>query len=96
MDGPDGLPTCHQLLGYPDPLQQQVEDNLMSYWSPARSAPRYRDGRHLQLLLQLDSILDDASMKYCWGDAGKLYFMLHERDLAARRFDRTMFHMQCG
>jgi len=45
------------------------------------------------LLLQLDS--DDAA-KIMWGDAGMLYFWIRRDDLAARRFDRTWFTLQCG
>lgn len=95
MSGAEPLPTCHKVLGYPEPAQGEVEECL-SGGLPFRERPRDDDPSHLQLLLQIDSVFDIASTRFCWGDAGKLYFMLHEQDLAARRFDRTMFAMQCG
>ncbi len=42
-----------------------------------------------RLLLQLDSYLDAG---LCWWDAGMIYFLIHEDDLARRVFSRTF----CG
>ncbi len=30
-----------------------------------------------------------------WGDAGRLYFMIREEDLAARRFEDCWMTLQC-
>jgi uncharacterized protein YwqG len=49
----------------------------------------------LRLLLQLDSYTDGTKWAE-WGDAGLLYFLIRDADLAARRFDRCEFEMQCG
>ena len=46
-----------------------------------------------QLLMQLDSE-DEAGMM--WGDVGKLYFTILERDLKSQRFDKTWMDWQCG
>jgi uncharacterized protein YwqG len=47
------------------------------------------------LFLQLDSYTDGKKWAE-WGDAGMLYFLIRDADLAARRFDRCAFEMQCG
>jgi uncharacterized protein YwqG len=53
------------------------------------------DPNGLRLLLQLDTYTDGTSWAE-WGDAGLLYFLIRDADLAARRFDRCEFEMQCG
>lgn len=30
-----------------------------------------------------------------WGDCGRIYWMMRRADLAARRFDRAGFDLQC-
>jgi uncharacterized protein YwqG len=49
----------------------------------------------LRLFLQLDSYTDGKKWAE-WGDSGTLYFLIRDADLAARRFDRCAFEMQCG
>jgi uncharacterized protein YwqG len=75
-----GLEPVHRVLGYP----HQVQGALQAY-CPSRSS----DWR---LLLQLDS---DRNAGVGWGDAGALYFMIRQDDLAAARFDNTYFVEQC-
>ena len=53
------------------------------------------DPNGLRLFLQLDSYTDGKKWAE-WGDAGMLYFLIRDADLAARRFDRCAFEMQCG
>jgi uncharacterized protein YwqG len=50
-----------------------------------------RQGERWRLLLQLDS--DDAWM---WGDCGRLYFWVHEADLARGDFSRAWMVLQCS
>jgi uncharacterized protein YwqG len=43
-------------------------------------------------LLQVDSC---EELEWSWGDGGKLYFMVPDEDLKAKRFDRALAHWQC-
>ena len=45
------------------------------------------------LLFQIDSNYD---IGMSFSDAGTLYFLIHQHDLAARRFDRIFVTMECG
>lgn len=86
----------HRLLGYADPLQADVylctEGNAtrlpLDAWNTrdhCRAAARWR------LLLQIDS---DPARDVLFGDGGVLAFMIHEDELAARRFDRCWVEWQ--
>jgi uncharacterized protein YwqG len=73
-----------KLFGYPHWVQNEPEQ---------MGGPNDPNG--LQLLLQLDSYTDGKKWAE-WGDAGTLYFLIRDADLAARRFDRCEFEAQCG
>ena len=45
-----------------------------------------------KLLMQFDS---DNQLKISWGDWGRIYYFIHEDDLAARRFDRIKVVGDC-
>ncbi|GAA3885083.1 YwqG family protein [Streptomyces sedi] len=67
------------------PLQEGTPVHLLGGWplglqGPVLEAPEWR------LLLQLDT---DEALGWSWGDAGRLYFGITERDLAARDFGRV-------
>lgn len=93
---------AHRLLGHPDLLQgdMQLGCQLVTNGIPL-DRQGYRDPRveelregatEWRLLLQIDSD-DDAAMM--WGDGGRLYFWIREKDLAGRRWDQAWFAMQC-
>lgn len=44
-----------------------------------------------RLLLQLNK-----GNSFTWGDAGAVYFCIHQDDLQARRFERCWFEWECG
>ena len=44
------------------------------------------------LLFQMDS---DENAGMMWGDVGRLYYTMKKSDLAARKFDKIWFSMQC-
>ena len=46
------------------------------------------------LLMQLDSVLNDE-IDLCFGDSGKIYFMIRKQDLAALKFDDAWLILQC-
>ena len=45
------------------------------------------------LLGQFDT---DSQAQFMWGDCGVLYYLIRPADLAALRFDRTVFTWQCS
>ncbi len=73
-----------KLFGWPHWVQNEIDE----MGSPD-------DPNGLRLLLQLDTYTDGKKWAE-WGDAGTLYFLIRDADLAARRFDRCEFEMQCG
>ncbi len=89
-------PPRHQLLGYAYPLQSSPNVNVEA--ETAGLAPEqwgatvefWRRAAEWQLLFQVDSE-DDALL----GDAGLVYFLIRPDDLAARRFDQAVAHLQC-
>jgi uncharacterized protein YwqG len=100
-DNPDS--PVHQILGHPDPVQNemQLQCQLVSNGIYAGSPKGYQDPRvkdlesgatEWRLLLQLDSD-DDAG--FMWGDIGKLYFWIHENDLAKHDFSNVWMILQC-
>jgi uncharacterized double-CXXCG motif protein len=81
LRAPEGNPL-HKLLGWPDTIQNDM----------AELCSRVVGGKDWRILLQLDS---EEGAGMMWGDAGRLYFWIRERDLIARRFDRCWAMLQC-
>lgn len=68
-----------QLLGWPKWVQNELyPDDTREEW---------------RLLLQVGTY-DNGVHERWWGPGGSLYFMIREKDLAARRFDRVEFDAQ--
>jgi uncharacterized protein YwqG len=97
-------PTSHKLLGYPEPVQDEMESQCAAvthgiYMGDAKGSedPRFdelvKPKYDWRLLMQVDS--DDAA-NMMWGDAGKLYFWIRDQDLRARHFDKAWMILQCG
>lgn len=90
-DGP-----AHRLLGYDEPIQNDVPHTLSAVCGfgpmPANAADKEAPTDapipiapdQWCLLFQLDT---DPAANMMWGDAGRLFFCLTREDLAARRFD---------
>jgi len=101
----DGMPaTCHRIGGYPEPIQgdPKLEAHLVSHGLYCGDASGYDEGKKQgllpgavdwELLLQVDS---DEGAGMMWGDVGRLYFLIHKRDLQQRLFDRTWLVFQCS
>jgi uncharacterized protein YwqG len=59
-----------------------------------KGRPNLREqASHWRLLLQVPTI-DTVGMM--WGDAGCLYYWIHEEDLKSCRFDRVCVFLQSG
>ncbi|GAA3863204.1 DUF1963 domain-containing protein [Streptomyces sedi] len=94
--------ACHQVGGAPQELggwgPEYTVADFPPHWDLEEFTP---DNPHLgdiqaeaarwRLLLQLDSD-EDAEME--WGDAGILYWLMTDDDLAAHRFDHARFTWQ--
>ncbi len=85
----------HHVLGAPIDVQGRVLEEMPSYFDPKlrylsdesreRFTPAERASDDWRLLAQIDT--DETVM---FGDAGSLYLVILEQDLAARRFDRVI------
>lgn len=45
------------------------------------------------LLLQIDS---EEEIGFMWGDVGRLYFWIREKDLKEKNFENSWVILQCG
>jgi uncharacterized protein YwqG len=88
----------HKLLGCAHSIQgaMETECQQLKHGIKKRDDARLKaleaDLRHWRLLLQVES---DPKAGMMWGDAGRLYFWIHDDDLRAGRFDQTVMIMQC-
>jgi uncharacterized protein YwqG len=82
----------HWLLGYHAAIQNAANAEAMEMLCSLSWEEAVERANELVLLLQLDSDLA-AGME--WGDAGTLYFWIHQDDLAAWRFDKVWMILQC-
>lgn len=100
----DAGETVHRLLGYPDQIQgdMQIECQLASHGLYCGDSSGFEDPRarvlaagatEWRLLLQVDS---DEAAGTMWGDAGRIFYWIRDRDLRERRFDGTWLILQCS
>ena len=82
-DDPGEEMDKHRLLGYADPLQDDVIADLLSLYMESSSEVALSRADEWRLLLQVSS--DDAA-GMMWDDTGRIYFCIRVDDLAARRF----------
>jgi uncharacterized protein YwqG len=96
--------TIHRLLGHPEPVQgdMQVECQLASngiYCGDGSSYqnPRVRElepgAAEWRLLFQLDT---EDQIDLMWGDVGRIYYWIRDRDLRQQNWDATWLVLQCG
>ncbi|MFD1177839.1 YwqG family protein [Paenibacillus puldeungensis] len=98
----DGL--IHRIQGYPDNIQgdmylecQLVTNGLYcgdgtGYNNPARNELE-KGVYDWILLLQIDS---EEEIGFMWGDVGRLYFWIREKDLKEKNFENPWVILQCG
>ncbi len=101
-------PKGHKLLGYADAIQGDMltECERVSRGLYCGDAESYRNtpddvkaeiAKHAGdwlLLLQLSTITK-GDFEWMFGDCGMLYFYIRKDDLAAKRFDKIQFALQC-
>jgi uncharacterized protein YwqG len=83
---------CHWMLGYHSEIQSPANIEAVQQMYGLSYEQASARAQEMVLLLQFDSD-EDADMM--WGDAGILYFWIHQDDLAARRFENTWLILQC-
>ncbi|MUG66867.1 DUF1963 domain-containing protein [Paenibacillus campinasensis] len=92
----------HRLMGHPDQIQGDMQLHCQTLyeqhgWSgrdtPGMPEQKAQAALKWRLLLQIDSEEDKTGIS--WGDAGRIYFWIHEDDLASLCFDRVVCEMQC-
>ena len=105
----DEDPEEHKLLGYADIIQNEMltECERTSRGLYSGDPESYRNtpkdveadiAKHAAdwvLLLQLSTITK-GEFEWMFGDCGMLYFYIRKEDLAAMRFDKASFSVQCG
>lgn len=98
---PDGY--VNRLLGHPDQIQGDMQISCefitkgVSYAAlrdPGERRNVMQSAVKWRLLLQIDS--EEEKTGVMWGDVGRIYFWIHEDDLAEQQFDRVVCVMQCG
>ena len=100
---PIGQPV-HRVGGWPDLVQDSMWLAVqlaaagiylggVEGWRDPRVPELTPGAADWRLLLQIDT--DDAA-SMMWGDAGRLYFVAREEDLAAGVFERCWLQLQCG
>lgn len=88
--------VCHQVGGYPLSVRRAVEYEAAAARGElpgAQGRPEYAEADRWLLLAQIDT---DNDSDMVWGEAGMLYWLIQEPDLAAGRFDRAVFTWQCA
>ncbi|MFS0873934.1 YwqG family protein [Paenibacillus xylanilyticus] len=92
----------NRLMGHPDQIQGDMQVSCELTYGPHKwiesNNPKIRDqvthsALKWRLLLQIDSEEEKTGMM--WGDVGRIYFWIHEDDLANLCFERVICVMQC-
>ncbi|TAJ70908.1 MAG: DUF1963 domain-containing protein [Phenylobacterium sp.] len=95
-DAPFGDELQHRIGGYPSEIQDEqmaISCELMRRGLPPEyegteiTPPIERASKQWRLLLQVDS---DPALKMNWGDGGRLYVFIREKDALAGDFSRTV------
>jgi len=82
----------HWLFGYHAPIQNYERIQALKMLTDLSWVDAGAQAEELVLLLHLDT---DYTVGMEWGDAGTLYFWIHQDDLAAQRFDKVWMILQC-
>ena len=105
----EGDPEGHKLLGYADIIQnemltdcERVSRGIIIDSQYIHRGLQQEDKQDIRqkakdwvLLLELGTIETD-DFEWMFGDCGMLYYYIRKEDLAAKRFDKLWFSLQCG
>jgi uncharacterized protein YwqG len=97
--------NAHRIGGHPDQIQGDIflEAQLVSNGIYCGDGSGYEKGRRRgllagaadwHLLLQVDSDIHTPG-GMCWGDTGRLFFLIRHDDLRRRRFEHIWVVLQC-
>lgn len=93
----------HRLLGYCEPIQNpmQIECELVTNGFYCGDSSGYKKASEFEetskqwrLLLQIDSDIEHSDMM--WGDGGRLYYWIKEKDLESGNFQNCWLISQCS
>lgn len=95
--------TYHKIGGCPDPIQDdpKLEAHLVAHGLYCGNPTGFDEGTarglragaaNWELLLQIDS---DEKAGMCWGDAGRLYWLMDKADLESQAFHKAWLILQC-
>jgi uncharacterized protein YwqG len=89
-----GRRPWHQIGGYADPQQHDVEKEAahlaLDLGNDHRDPQRSVEALHWRPLLQIDHDDDPG-----WGDTGTLYWLVRDSDILEGRLDNVLFTWQC-
>lgn len=101
MISQEAIPSSHQMLGHPHPMQYPVEWDCerarVGYWEvdkEKRKALQPLIREHLDewiLLLQVD---EDIYTGMEWMGSGRIYYMIRRQDLKLQQFEQSWFVLQ--
>jgi len=92
----------NRLMGHPDQIQGDMQVGCELAYGPykwiEKNRPEIREkvmtsALKWRLLLQIDS--EEEKTGIMWGDVGRIYYWIHEEDLANLCFERVVCVMQC-
>lgn len=93
----------HRLLGHCEPIQNpmQIECELVTNGFYCGDSTGYKKASEFEetskqwrLLLQIDSDIEHSDMM--WGDGGRLYYWIKEKDLESENFQNCWLISQCS
>jgi uncharacterized protein YwqG len=93
----------HRLLGHCEPIQNpmEIECELVTNGFYCGDSSGYKEAskfeetsKQWRLLLQIDSDIKHTDMM--WGDAGRLYYWIKEKDLESGNFQNCWLISQCS
>ncbi len=91
--------VIHRLLGHAEPIQDDVqfdcqrEANGAQSWNDPHAEVPKAGAADWRLLLQIDT--DDDGDSLIWGDCGRIYYLIRQRDLQRRDFSNVWLILQC-
>lgn len=85
----------HKLLGHSDNIQNPMEiecERIVNGEMDYNDPNQIKKSKKWILLFQLDS---DEDLDFMWGDGGRIYFWIKEKDLKAKKFEKVWMQSQC-
>ncbi len=102
---PDGWGDSTKLLGYPDviqnPMEQECEEVTRGFYNggeheiPGDLEDEIQQASKDWMLLFQMGTIENGDFELMFGDCGHIYFWIKEKDLAEKNFDNVWLILQC-